>query len=239
LEKEKLLMSNSIVVYWASLEDEWMRAVEPFPIYKDFAKKEKCISSKIEFCPSFKKYLNNYFGLKSIYDYEFEINENDFIVSNKFDQAFYEKHVEVRSIDHKSFSFRQELIFFTEEKSLELSVGINPFLEDNNITERCNIIPGTLDIGKWFRAIDFAFFLKNNYNSFKIKEDEVYSYINFNTDKKIIFKQFLPNDYLNRNIQNVLYSKFYRRQKIRGLEEYYSMFKNKKNIIKEIKNNLI
>ena len=120
-----------------------------------------------------------------------------------------------------------------------MSAGIFPFLEDNNITKTCITIPGTLDIGKWFRSTDFAFYLKNNINEFEIEEKEIYQYIKFNTENKIIFKQFFVSEKIKTYLFDIINSKEYRNLKNRSLEEYYLMLRHKKNIIKEIKNNLL
>ena len=230
----------AITVYWSSLEDEWLRAKEPEAVYKDFLKDKKNFESTIAMCPAVKDYTKNTFSLKSIYDYEFEINKdlND-ATSQLYDQVFFNKHVEIRSIENKFFSFSQRLVFFTEEQSLNMSLGILPYFEDNEITKRCTLIPGKLDIGKWFRIIDYAFFLKNNINSFKINEGDVYQYIKFETDQKIEFKQFKSTDLINKYILDIASSKNYRKSKIRDLSEFYKTMKHKKYIIKEIKNNLL
>jgi len=129
-------------------------------------------------------------------------------------------------------------VFFTDEKSLKMTVGQFPFLEDNNITRRCAILPGAFDIGKWFRPIDFSFYLKNDYDEFKISEDEVYSYITFHTDESINFKQFYPSPTVKQLLSDILLSKKYMVGK-KSMENFYSMFKTKSMILKEIKKNLI
>ena len=230
----------SITVYWACNEDEWLRAKEPEPIYKNFIKNIKNKETQIEMCPSIKEYTKNTFSLKSLYDYNFEIyKEKNSVGSKMYDQKFFDKHVFVRSDIDKLFSFTQGYIFFTEEKSLDMSAGIFPYLEENNITKTCITIPGTIDIGKWFRSTDFAFYLKNNYSKFEIDQDEIYQYIKFNTDDKIIFKQFVVDEKIKKYLLDITSSKEYRKTKNRPLQEYYAMLKHKKYIIKEIKNNLI
>jgi hypothetical protein len=230
----------SITVYWACSEEEWMRAKEPEPIYKKFAKNVEDKNTTIELCPSIKEYMKNTFSLKSIYEYSFEIIDNENSVSSSlYDQDFFNNHVVVRSKKEKLFSFSQSFIFFTEEKSLKMSAGVLPFLEDNQITNRCITIPGIFDIGKWFRLTDFAFYLKNDYNRFEIKEEDVFQYIKFHTEEKIIFKQFHVNEKIMKYAKEVVKAKNYRINKSRQLQSYYSMFNHKKEIIKEIKNNLI
>ena len=230
----------AIIVYWSCIEEEWLRAKEPQPIYSEFIKNEKDQTTGIKLCPAVKDYTKNTFSLKSIYDYKFETSENkDAVFSNLYDQNFFDQHVFVRSNLDKFFTFSQEFIFFTEEKSLQMSAGIFPYLEDNNITERCIVIPGQIDIGKWFRPIEFAFYLKSKYKEFKINEKEVYQYIKFNTEDKIIFKQFKANEKIKEYIKDVTNSKNFIKKQHRLITNYYDMLNHKKYIIKEIKNNLI
>jgi hypothetical protein len=120
-----------------------------------------------------------------------------------------------------------------------MSCGIFPFLENNNITERCNVIPGTFDIGKWFRHIEFPFYLKEEYDEFKIEEDEIFQYIKFDTKEKIIFKQFKVTPQIQQFSSDNTNAKEFRKAKLRELDNYYSMVKHKKHIINEIKNNLL
>jgi hypothetical protein len=129
-------------------------------------------------CPSLKDYMDNIFSIKSLYDYNFKLEKNtNQTLSNVYDQIFFDRHVIIRSQQERCFSFTQRFIFFTEDKSLTMSAGIFPFLENNNITKRCVVIPGIVDIGKWFRVLDFAFYLKNEYDTFQIEENEIFQYI--------------------------------------------------------------
>lgn len=230
----------TIKVYWASLENEWLRAEEPKSIYKSFLKDTKNFDSFISMCPAVKDYTKNTFSLKSIYDYEFEINKNlNDITSTLYDQTFFNDHVQIRSIQNKLFSFSQKIVFFTEEKSLIMSSGIFPYFEDNDVTKRCILIPGKLDIGKWFRVLDYSFFLKNDINIFKINENDIYQYIKFDTDERIEFKQFKSTDLINKYLLDITSAKNYRKPKIRELSELYQTMKHKKYIVEEIKNNLL
>jgi hypothetical protein len=232
----------SITIYWACNDESWLRAEALEPIFKDFSKSIKNQKNKIIMCPATKDYMKNIFSVKSIFAYDFKIenkeNVNE-VVTDKYDQKFFDNHVTVRSKEDKLFSFLQRLCFFTEEKSLLISAGISPFLEDNNITKRCIVIPGTFDIGKWFRQIEFAFYLKQEFNEFKIEENEIFQYVKFHTKEKIIFKQFKVTPEIQKFFDDTEHAKSSRKLKVRLLEDYYLMMKHKKHIIKEIKNNLI
>jgi len=230
----------SKIIYWACDEDEWLRAKKPEPIYKDFIKNSKNKNLQIEFCPSIKDYMHNIFSIKSLYDYNFKLKQNTGqAFSDLYNQDFFDRHVTVRSQEEKCFSFNQRFIFFTEDKSLTMSAGIFPFLENNNITKRCVVVPGMMDIGQWFRRLDFAFYLKNEYNIFEIEENEIFLYIKFDTKEKIEFKQFRVSKQLFNFLRDIEKSKESRKLKNRFLDSYYKMFNNKKYIIKEIKENLI
>jgi hypothetical protein len=229
----------SINVYWSCLEDQWMLASEPESVSDLFYKKnlydKKNQMANLSYCPAFNGSIKNLYTMKSIYDYEFFINENS-IGSNMYDQFFFDKHVVVRSAELKMFSFRNSYSFFTDSPSLETTFYQFPFLENNNITERCIPIPGKFDIGKWYRSTEFPFYLKPQFNEFKIYKDEIYGYIKFNTDKKINFIQYRMTNKIKEYLDDCYCMNF--GGHLKKLENYYKMFKIKKLILKEIKNNL-
>lgn len=232
----------SITIYWACNDESWLRAKTPEPIYKNFVQNPKNQKNNITLCPATKDYMQNTFSIKSLFSYDFTLGLNEEInevFTGQYDQKFFDNHVLVRSRKDRLFTFFQRFCFFTEEKSLLMSAGIFPFLENNNITKRCTIIPGTFDIGKWFRQIEFAFYLKEEYNEFKIEENEIFQYIKFNTTKKIIFKQFKITPQTQQFLLDIDSAKDSRKIKLRSLEEYYLMMKHKRHIINEIKNNLL
>jgi len=231
----------SINVYWACLEEEWLRAKKPIPLSKLFYDKKLYINKDsfngINGCPAVNDDMHNVFGLPSIYNYEFTMT-NDGLTSPYNDQRFADRHVVMRSKDNKFFTFRQDLIFFTDEPSLLMTSNIFPYLEDNNISERCMIPQGTFDIGKWFRNTDFTFYLKNNYDTFKITSDEIYSYVKFHTNEKINFIQYRHDEKIASYLQDVVNSRNYY-HKPRILQEYYFTLKTKNLLINDIKKRII
>jgi hypothetical protein len=232
-----------INVYWACLEKEWMLAKEPENVLKKFYEsdffKNKNVSkdTNMHMCPAFNSSLKNVYAIKSIYDYEFSVNKND-IFTNQYDQNFLNDHVYPRDFESKMFSFKHAFIFFTESDSLPTSFYQFPVFEDNEITKRCMIIPGNFDIGKWYRAGEFAFYLKKDFDTFKVSQNDVMYYIKFHTDEKINFLQFRNTEKLS-SYQNDL---FYLNGKIKGkvnMKKFYSSMKIKNMILKEIKKNLV
>jgi hypothetical protein len=232
-------------VYWACTDDNWLRSETPESVLSLYFKSEKYDGKNqrlnLQYCPGFKDNLKNLFAIRSIHDYSFSIINNE-VVSPMQDQQFFDKHVLVRSIDKKAFSFNTPYLFFTDEKSLEMTTYEYPFFEENNITNACIPIPGKFDIGKWFRPIEFPFYLKDDVNEFKVNYKEIMFYLRFNTNKKINFKQFRTTELIDsfakenmasaNGLVNLL-------SQSNGLESFYKMMKTKKLILKEIKKNLI
>jgi hypothetical protein len=181
--------------------------------------------------------MDNVFALKSMYSYEFSTSENK-VHSEMYDQAFFNRHVVIKSLQKNLYSFTQGYTFFTDSPSLKVTVSEYPYLEDNEVTKRCILLPGQLDIGKWYRNLDTMFYLKKDYDSFKISEGDVYSYLRFHTDEKINFIQYRQNDLLNRYMLDSINAKS-NKTTVYKINEYYKMFKTKDLILKEIKNNIV
>ena len=234
----------SITVYWACLENEWMRATEPESVSKRFYKNKKIISkdknnlNALNYCPVFNNRISNLYAIKSIYDYSFEIKDNT-CTSNMYDQNFFDSHISIRSLENKFFSFMNKYIFFTDEKSLEMGAYEYPVFEENEITKKCMIIPGRYDIGKWFRPLEFPFILKNEFNDFSVKSEDVLYYLKFYTNENIVFKQFLPTNNIEHFWKSATNLNNYSVKKLDNINNFYKMFKIKDKVLKEIKENLI
>lgn len=234
----------TINIYWASLQEEWIRAEEPSSVSKNFYSKNihdsKDSKLNLNYCPGFNKNIKNLFEIKSLYDYSFRI-ENNQIVSDLYDQKFFDKHVVIRDVEKKFFSFMQGTIFFTDENSLEISSYQHPWLENNYITERCMLIPGTFDIGKWFRPLEFPFILKNQFDEFKINYGDVMYYVKFNTNEKINFKKFMFDHKIAKYLESSIAANRYIDSGFskNNMEIFYKLFKHKKTLLKDIKSNLL
>lgn len=240
-------MTKNITVYWACTEDEWVQAVEPEKVASRFHTKgiisnDLLSPMAINYCPAFNKSMQNVYAIKSIYDYSFTIKDGQ-VVSNYYDQKFFDNHVIIRSVEKKLFSFLNRYIFFTEEDSLDITATEHAVYEQNNISRRCMPVTGTYNIGKWFRPIDFAFILRDEYNSFDVQANDVLYYLRIHTDAKIIFKQFVYTENI-KNLYNSTNVANSRRpmSKInipKSLEEFYNLFRHKKYLLGEIKKNLL
>ena len=226
----------AIDVYWACLEEEWMRAEEPAPVLAPFVKSHSNEKSVIS-CPGIRDALTNIFSIKSIYDYEFSFS-NGVAMSSMYTQEFFDKHVLARNITERLFSFSQEFIFFTDAPSLVITGNLMPYMERNNITKNCIPIPGSYDIGKWFRPVEFAFFLPKDVDTFKIEQGEIFQYVQFHTDEKINLIPFRPSEQVLRLLKETLRTRN-NKKFATHLEYFYKTFKLKKQVLTEIKENIL
>lgn len=226
----------TINVYWACLEEEWMRAEEPAPVLSQFIKQHSNEKSLIS-CPAVKNALTNHYSIKSLYDYEFFVSDNS-ASSQMYTQEFFDTHITIRNLEERLFSFSQQFIFFTDEPSLLMTGNLMPYLEKNNVTKTCIPVPGLYDIGKWFRQIEFAFFMPKDVDTFKISQGEVFQYIHFHTDKKINLIQFTPSNHLMRILNDVHKSRNYKKF-MPYLDYFYKTFKLKPQLLREIKENIL
>jgi hypothetical protein len=236
-------MAKPITVYWASWENVWMRASKPELVSKRFFSKgfkdtDVKSSMSVNFCPAVNKYFKNLYAVKSVYDYSFTV-ENDKCFSKLYDQQFFDNHVIVRSIEKRVFSFLNRYVFFTDEKSLEITAVLHPTFEENAISERCMPIPGSFDIGKWFRPLEFPFILKKEFDTFAVNDQDVMYYLRFHTDRPIILKQFFINDSLEKFINGTVSITSNKLSKLGTFNDIYALFKPKKLILKEINQNLL
>lgn len=234
-----------INIYWSCLDDNWLRAEEPESVLKSYFRSDKYDGNnknlELQYCPGFNNNLKNVFLIKSINDYSFTIINNE-VVSDMYDQDFFNKKVLIRSMEKKVFSFSMPYIFFTDSDSLEMTAYEYPFLEENNITKSCIPIPGKFNIGKWFRPLEFSFYLKKEIDTFTVENKEVLYYIRFHTDEKINFKQFRTTDLIKSFCRENFSSTTFISKKMSkegGLQYFYGLLKTKKLILKEIKENLI
>ena len=244
------MKQKPIIIWWGvdTSEDgfeEGIRAEEPTPILKKFlieyAGKDDA-TKMLSRCPAILNELQNVYGVKSYYDYKLNIDSNDYISSNDYDQQFYDSHINVRS--NRFILYESNHIFFAQyEKSLLMS-QVAPSLEDNEIVNKTLMIPGQFDIGKLFRPLQFAFILKKKVSSIQFLREQIFYYVRFHTTRPIAFRQFFWDKEINEYYRPMMAVK---KHKYSGdsantlLSYYYKLFNKfqfKKKIIKIIEKNL-
>lgn len=80
--------------------------------------------------------------------------------------------------------------FFSEEEDLEMTLTA-PYFNRTDHLQYGAVIPGQFKIDQWFRPINMEFNLWKDCKEIHLKEGEPIAYVNFNSDKTIIFKRFI------------------------------------------------
>jgi len=253
---------SEIIIYWGvdtSYTTEGLRVEPPVPILNKLFRDRipsGPIAAEVNYnkCPALHDELLNVYGMKSIYDYFFEIDTNSKQmnwggpqeIALSYDEEFFNTHLNARSFEGNLFSFSETLVFFTETPSLIMS-QLPAFLEDNNIVKNTICIPGQFDIGKYFRFLDYAWHFRKGYNRIEFSREEIYYYIKFHTKEKIKFQRFMFTPelvFLNETMKNAKFRKksdILSKLKSNALEYYYNIFDKynfKNKMLKIIKENL-
>jgi len=232
------------IVYWSYCNPyTQIRVDDPVNVFTNHFKKQE-LSDLLENygqnysrCPSVRDSLRNTFGLKSIYDYSYDVVNDS---SDDFDQEFYDSVVMYRDAKSKLASFVFPYIFFAESDNLEMEM-LPAFMENNAFTKSANLVVGVFDVGQYFRGLDIAFHAKENIVN--VEEDDIFAYVRFNTKKKIEFKRFEWTEELSSiNSEPVVGIKQHRSKTFKPLQWYYDKqhrMKTKQKALKVIKENLI
>lgn len=222
-------------VYWSCTELEGLRAKEPERIIKKISKN----ALGYERCPSFIEKLNNVFGVSFIYDFDLQLDREENNLSSKnMPQDFFDEHVNIRDIEKGYLSFLNSFVFFTEEKSLNMSI-IPSYLEDNDFNRNVILTPGVLDIGKYFRPTDCAFQFRQESTEIECKEGDTFMYVDFDTNENIEFVQFTYTEGIKGLVDRIIRAKENRfnNNKFRPLKYWYSLFKSE-NLKNQILNKI-
>ena len=243
--------NNEVVIYWASVPvispGTFLNFKSPEPIIKELKKLGDKFTTDIPEnnnflkCPSIINNIKNTFSFSSPLDLKIEwVNKRT--STPERNQEFFDSFINARNPEEGFLSLKLlHTVFFTEEPSL-IAKQKTAIYSNNDFTRKTGIFEGQIDIGQWFRPLDLAFFFKEE-GVVDIKVEDIIYYIEFLTDKKIIFKRFVINDKLINLYSFCLHLKNFRSFSIKNyLDTCYMLFnraKIKKYIIKEIQNNLI
>lgn len=200
---------DAVVVYWAvhTREYDWplRRLIQQPPtfLYKDDIDMNvrNSRSQMLLGCPAHQQLKSNTIIMPFPFAANFEFGETNSITGSPknlhfvrignpdFDQRH--GHVNNNNVDRLSISFELQKVFFCEE-SLEMQLT-PPYSHQTVASSYGAQVTGQYDIGQWFRPITIEYLLWKGVRTFKCAEDEPALYAKFNTEKKIILKEFRPN----------------------------------------------
>jgi hypothetical protein len=228
-------------VYW-TIDHQKIEGALNVPTPELVLKNKPISETRYNTCPAFKDYFHNVYGWKALYAYSLEksVDGHEY-VPDAHNQEFMNRNIILRSVDEQVFSLFQAVSFVTDSPSLKMSQE-HPYFEDNKFTSSCYVIPGTMDIGKYYRGLDWVFRIKENHRRVALDEGDIIYYLRFHTSEKINLKQYFMNDKLreyDKMITEIKASFISSARPLSFFYEKYKKFNLKSKIMKEIKENLI
>lgn len=243
-------MKDPLIVYWSPVWDDqsgtnWnLLYQEPDQLYKNLnqnrADQKENDGSNIMGCPA----VGNKFKQTYVF---FNPTDSHILVENNMDIS-YLSPTSIGGIVQRKPSFKNNImlryylswLFFTEEDSLEISIT-SPYFHKPRHLNYGSILPGSFDIGKWFRPYNAEFNLWEGISEIAVEENEPLFYIEFMTKRPIILKRFVNTDAIHRlawagaEVSTTMGI-------FKPLQKRYEQFaasRNKEIILKEIKANLL
>jgi hypothetical protein len=192
-------------------------------------------------CPAFIKQQKNLYALKFSFSYELYMDvENDKVKSDKYDQSFFDEFVYIRDIDNAMLSLPMSYVFIAENPvDMEYTSAYNV---SNGFVDNTIIIPGSFDIGKWYRPLDLSFIVKDKNKKVTFNENDAYAFVNFHTDKKVNLIRFDTTPQITELFNSILLSKFAKSKEVNSLNWFYNLLeqsKYKNKILKLVKENVL
>ena len=241
---------EEIIVYWAPgfVQSKFnLTYKEPEPVIKELRQLGHSLvrpgnnANNFLKCPAVLSNTNNTFAISSPAEVKIKWDGNNIYTPDQ-DQEFFNKCIVARDASTGFISYNLcKYFFFTEEPSLNIKQK-NAVYTNNDFTKKTGIIEGSFDIGQWVRLLDVGLYFKEP-STVNINLNDVLYYIEFFTDKKIVFKKFYYTLALRNMYETCVSVRDTKRFPIKTyFEEIYLIFnqsKMKKRMLKEIKDNLL
>jgi len=161
-------------IYWAvpgALESPELEILyfEPEPAYK-FLLEKKQGANYIK-CPAIPAYLKNTFILRSPMDVNLWVDEAGELRTDSCDQAFYDKNFWCRTGQHGEMIVQLLpcVLFFTDDDQGVLLEHLPPILHE---VSNALFIPGSFDISKWVRPLNYGFEIADRTKPIQIKRGD-------------------------------------------------------------------
>lgn len=154
-------------------------------------------------CPAIKDRLSNVFVMKSAVDDTFDFNpEETAAVAYGPDQHLYEvdskfKVVKSRTSNLKNYfpaTYMLSWLFFASEPVMAKFTA--PYYPSFSPIKGALLATGEYDIGRWFRPVALDYHIPQGETHFELHNNDPVMFVEFMTDKKIVFKRFQPDDIL-------------------------------------------
>lgn len=229
-------------IYWSKYNvysmdsNDFLLDLEPKQAYKSVKNLFKTENESVDWlrCPSSVDILSNNYYINNPIDISFSMKTDS--------RAYSEKPHSMNMINFRNFNDKYSIMdylltihLFSEE---DLSVSVTqPILNSNS---NYFLIPGKFNISKWFRPINPSYMFLNSEYDVSINAGDPIMNLSFNTESKILFKEFYFTETLKEITKETVGHKQFSRKN--SLNSLYSKFENQKInkvVLKEIKRSLV
>lgn len=238
-------MAKKKIVYWAPVffddKKDWNIFYYDLESLYDNHRPQIDKSSETNnffYCPAFKHLARNTFLIKNPIHTHFIFEDGVAKVKSK-NHVLIEKQHPPSIKNSELICYGMQFIFFSEDDIIAKLTS--PFFNQSPYMQNCSLVPGQLNIKKWFRNLNLEFNLWPNKNEIEFQKDEVLAYVNFECgDEEIVLKRFQMNAKLHQLMgacsTAVTWESFVPIQ-----ERYQRFMKTRTNslVLNEIKNNLV
>lgn len=238
-------MANKKIVYWSPVffDDsvDWNMMYYDLVSLYDYHKEQ--MNTKIEpkgnsffFCPAFKNIAKNTFVASNPIHSHFIFEDGVAKVKTK-------NHILIDSdhspsiVDNPLIRYGLQYIFFSES-DINLTVS-DPYFNHIPHRSHCSLVPGRINISKWFRVINLEYNMWPGIKELEFKKNEPLAYFGFDDDN-IELVRFKMSDELMKLSESCSTATTWETQ-VPLLERYSRFIRTRTNklVINEIKKNII
>jgi len=156
-------------------------------------------------CPAVSDYFSNIFVVRCPYDVIINYDaDNDRYVTDRlgqdwYDETFYPRFPILKDGKLVSACITLRINYlFVADQDVEIESFDVPLIS-NSLTRNIKMIPGTMNIHRWIRPVDFTFEIQDLSKPIELKRGEPMFAVRFKTDKKAVLKHI---DY-SKELQHV------------------------------------
>jgi len=247
---------ETITVYWSpgqftdSEPQSWHQFYSQPTLVSDYVleRRKKDLTTRTIFgCPAYVVALHNVYEVRSVHNESIIFPEELFTTT----PDTYPQSLPLASKlgfitsrpssieDHVDIEYNMSWLFFCDEP-LEARFTA-PYFPPSSPIKGALLAIGSFNIGLWFRQFNLDYLVPFGSNKFELKVDDPLFYVQFLTDKKIIFKRFIHTDNLQK-FSDEFAQTSNRKGKIGGFAERYALSKKTMGpqlVLSEIKKNLV
>lgn len=255
------MSKETVTVYWAPALSPSVSALSilyrtPTPVLNRLRQTQvKSVQGTFFSCPATTSLFKNVYEICLPIDIEYELTEEDKAddvlpgsgrdLLNNMGPVSLLKNRKTNLENHFAFGIGGfGWVFFSDEPLIARFSA--PYFPPSAPAEGTVLAAGEFDIGSWYRPMNFEYHVPVTAEKLTFKAEEPIGYIEFKTEKEIIFKRYRVTPVLHSFIEEAMsvtrYSSFWGKKKYLSLLKRYNIFREAnmhKQVLNEIKKNVI